>query len=99
MSLDKLFTYIQSKQISVFEKLFLLGGTVAYVISPIDILPLNPLDDIGVVGVVAAYINWRVKRLEAPPHNDKTETTEVVKQETHSRRDNNFAKNFFSNKK
>ena len=91
---ENLFTYFKSDGISRTEKILLLAGAVVYVISPVDLIPLNPLDDIGVIGAVMAYINWRVKHIKTLPQKtpesaaDAVITTEVI--------DNT---NFFNNKK
>ena len=72
--LKNIFTYVKSGRISRCEKVLLFAAAAIYVISPIDLLPLNPLDDIGIVGAVVAFINWRINNL--PDTNAANNSTE-----------------------
>ena len=59
------FTYWASPKISFLEKFVSTGFTLAYIISPIDLIPDIPvigwIDDIGVGVLFLAYCAYRVK--------------------------------------
>ena len=76
--LENFFKYIRSGRISRREKLLLFVCAAVYVVSPVDLLPFNPLDDIGVAGAVMAYINWRVKRIKDAPQDVQESAANTV---------------------
>ena len=66
--LGGVFSYLSSSQISFWEKFFIIGFVLVYIISPIDLIPDIPvigwLDDIGVGALFMAYCAHRVNVLE-----------------------------------
>ena len=56
------FDYMAEPLIPWWEKLLVIAFTLAYVISPVDLLPGLIFDDLGVVGVIMLYMLWRVGR-------------------------------------
>ena len=74
--LTNVFEYLGEPRISWIEKFLIVGGTIIYVISPLDLLPGIILDDIGITGVALAYINWRIKKLEKKSEPAITEKTD-----------------------
>ena len=58
------FDYFSERRISGLEKFLIIGGTIIYIISPWDLLPGIIFDDLGILGVTLAYMNWRVKKLQ-----------------------------------
>ena len=61
--LSNIFSYFAEKRISATEKVLLVLGVLIYWISPVDLMPLVLIDDIGITGAVMAYMNWRVNHL------------------------------------
>ena len=57
------FDYMAEKRVPWWEKLLVIAFTLAYVISPVDLLPGVFFDDLGVVGVIILYMIWRVSRI------------------------------------
>lgn len=66
--LGGVFTYLSSSKISFWEKFFITGLVLVYIISPIDLIPDIPvigwLDDIGVGALFMAYCAHRVNAVE-----------------------------------
>lgn len=66
--LGGVFAYLSSPKISFWEKFFITGFVLAYIISPIDLIPDIPvigwLDDIGVGALFMAYCAHRVNVIE-----------------------------------
>jgi len=64
--LDSFCSYFTSKNISAIEKTVAVVAVLAYIISPVDLIPDIPvvgwIDDIGVGALFAAFCSWRVKR-------------------------------------
>jgi uncharacterized membrane protein YkvA (DUF1232 family) len=88
--------YFGDSRIPRKEKMWITIGTILYVISPLDLLPGLPFDDIGVLGVVLAYMNWRMKKnTDTSTKIDKVDILpgEIIKEPE------DFQKNFFSDKK
>lgn len=88
--------YFGDSRISRKEKIWITIGTILYVISPLDLLPGLPFDDIGVLGIVLAYMNWRMKKnTDTSTKIDKVDILpgEIIKEPE------DFQKNFFSDKK
>jgi len=54
-------SFMKSKEVSKFKKMFFIGLTVAYLLSPIDLIPelvFGPLGLTDDVAAVAFLINW-----------------------------------------
>ena len=74
--LTNIFDYLGESRISLTEKFLIIVGTIIYVISPVDLLPGIIFDDIGVAGIVLAYMNWRIKkfsRKQILPQNEEAD--------------------------
>ena len=87
--------YFGDSRISRKEKMWITIGTILYVISPLDLLPGLPFDDIGVLGVVLAYMNWRVKQVVSSTENNDSRTSF----NGNSDKSNTLPSDFFSDKK
>ena len=75
LQLKNVVAYFKDREVSLWSKLLGLFA-VAYVVSPIDLVPdvipvFGWLDDVGVVGLVVAYylrqINQHARRRLLPP--------------------------------
>ena len=55
--------YFGESKIPKKEKIWITILTVIYILSPLDLMPGLPFDDIGVLGVALAYMNWRMKQI------------------------------------
>lgn len=100
--LNNIFSYITSSKISVGEKLLLFAGVIIYVIAPIDLMPMNPLDDLGVIGIATAYINWRIKNIEAQEQSKElSEENNIINVQAiePAKEHKNFKGNFFTRKR
>lgn len=100
--LNNIFLYITSREISVFEKLLLFAVVIIYVLSPVDVLPFNPLDDIGAIGIATAYVNWRIKRIESQKQSQEpADSKDIIDVQTieSSKKKTAFVDNFFTRKR
>jgi uncharacterized membrane protein YkvA (DUF1232 family) len=66
-SLVNVFEYFRERRIPRLEKFLVLGFMAAYIISPLDLWPGMPFDDIGVSGLVLAYMIWRTGKVRSIP--------------------------------
>lgn len=71
--------YLSEKRISFFEKFIVVGFLLAYILSPLDIIPdfipvFGWLDDIGISCLMLAFFSYRLKKIEstAIDKNDKS---------------------------
>lgn len=87
--------YFGDSRIPRKEKMWITIGTILYVISPLDLLPGLPFDDIGVLGVVLAYMNWRMKQVVASTENNDSRTSFNGNSDKY----NTLPSDFFSDKK
>jgi len=66
--------YITSLKISLLEKFIVVGFVMAYILSPVDLIPDVPvvgwLDDIGVGALFIAFCSYRVGRLKSDDTKD-----------------------------
>lgn len=54
-------SFMKSKEVSKFKKMFFIGLTVAYLVSPVDLIPelvFGPLGLVDDAAAIALLINW-----------------------------------------